>query len=421
MSYIIDRRESGNKKSAENSQRFKERYKKYIQKAVRKAIDEGSIKDLASDNGEGVNIVVDRDDMEEPQIVNDGNTGKRNDVYTGNKEFLKGQKIPNPKGGGQGQGGSGEGSGNSDEVSEEEFVFQINHKEFMDYLFQELELPELVKKSLAKTKQVGIKKQGCSKYGIHSNLDIEKSFEQSMGRKMALRGMYNNKIKKLNEDEDTEDNEKAKLLAELEKKKTNVSFFDESDLRYKVNVPIKKPTTSAVMFCLMDVSGSVSAFQKDLSKRFYVLLYLFLKKNYEDIDVRFIRYTTEAKDVDENEFFYSKETGGTMASSALKLTSDIIKNEYPTDEWNIYIAHTSDGDNWQDDNEEVINILNKDIIEKVQYYTYVEIKNAQRQSDLRGLYEDFASKTPKVRTADINDTRGVYKALEFLFSKKGAK
>lgn len=418
MSFIIDRRQNTNKKSSENSQRFKERYKKFIKKAVKEAISNGQITDIV-DKKDGINISVNKDEIEEPQISNDTKTGKTHDIYTGNKEFVKGQKIPVPQGGtGQGNG-AGEGSGNSDEVSEDEFIFQISQKEFLEYFFQELELPDLIKKSLARTKQIGIKKNGFSRYGLPNNLDIKKSLTESIARKIALKGYYDKEIEIIKESDINEEKQKIEI-EELENKKNKINYIEENDLRYKINTPIKKPITSAVMFCLMDVSGSVDEMQKELSKRFYILLYLFLKKNYEEINIRFIRYTTVAKDVSEEEFFYSKETGGTQASSALKLTNEIIENEYPTDEWNIYIAHTSDGDNWKEDNTLLVNEIEKKLLPKIQYYAYVEVKNQNKSSDLRPIYENMSQKNEKIKTADITSTKDVYPALKFLFQKKGA-
>ena len=108
------------------------------------------------------------------------------------------------------------------------------------------------------------------------------------------------------------------------------------------------------MFCLMDVSGSMDEERKDIAKRFFILLYLFLTRNYERIEVVFIRHHTIAKEVDEDEFFHSRESGGTVVSSALKLMQEIIRERYPLTEWNIYAAQASDGDNWDDDSSSAI-------------------------------------------------------------------
>jgi len=131
-----------------------------------------------------------------------------------------------------------------------------------------------------------------------------------------------------------------------------------------VRVPV--PSSKAVMFCIMDVSGSMTQSIKDIAKRFFILLYLFLERNYKQIELVFVRHHTHAKEVDEQEFFYSRETGGTIVSSALKLTADIIDARYSPADWNIYIAQASDGDNWDGDSASCADILSKQILDKVQ-------------------------------------------------------
>ena len=118
-------------------------------------------------------------------------------------------------------------------------------------------------------------------------------------------------------------------IATLRKKIDTVPFIDTFDLRFKNYERRPVPSSQAVMFCLMDVSGSMDQATKDIAKRFYVLLYLFLTRTYENVEVVFIRHHTQAKEVDEHEFFYSQETGGTIVSSALKLMTDVVSKPYP--------------------------------------------------------------------------------------------
>jgi uncharacterized sporulation protein YeaH/YhbH (DUF444 family) len=97
------------------------------------------------------------------------------------------------------------------------------------------------------------------------------------------------------------------------------------------------------MFCLMDVSGSMGEREKDLAKRFFMLLHLFLKRRYERLDIVFIRHTHDAQEVDEHTFFYSRQSGGTIVSTALEEMKKIVHDRYATGEWNIYAAQASDG------------------------------------------------------------------------------
>jgi uncharacterized sporulation protein YeaH/YhbH (DUF444 family) len=197
-----------------------------------------------------------------------------------------------------------------------------------------------------------------------------------------------------------------------------VPFIDTFDLRYSNRVQQPQPTTQAVMFCLMDVSGSMDKTRKDLAKRFFTLLYLFLKRNYERIDVVFIRHHTVAKEVDEQEFFYSRETGGTVVSSALTLMRDIMRDRYPVSSWNIYAAQASDGDNWHHDSPSCREILIKQIIPKVRYFAYIEITPDRHQS-LWEAYEDVKKTFPQhFAMRQIDEPADIYPVFRELFKRR---
>jgi len=196
-----------------------------------------------------------------------------------------------------------------------------------------------------------------------------------------------------------------------------VPFIDTFDLRFVNHVLQPQPTTQAVMFCLMDVSGSMDRARKDLAKRFFTLLYLFLKRNYEKIEVVFIRHHTIAKEVDEQEFFYSRETGGTVVSSALTLMSDIVSARYPLSSWNIYAAQASDGDNWHHDSPACKDILLKQIMPFVRYFAYIEITPDRHQS-LWEAYEDVKEQNPNFAMRQIDGPADIYPVFRDLFKRR---
>ena len=132
----------------------------------------------------------------------------------------------------------------------------------------------------------------------------------------------------------------------LQRRRKVIAYIDPVDIRFNRFEPQPLPNANAVMFCLMDVSGSMGEREKDLAKRFFVLLHLFLKRRYERTDIVFIRHTHEAQEVDEETFFYSTQSGGTVVSTALEEMRRIIEERYPSREWNIYAAQASDGDNF---------------------------------------------------------------------------
>ena len=162
-------------------------------------------------------------------------------------------------------------------------------------------------------------------------------------------------------------------IAKANAKRKWIAFIDPLDVRYNAFTEQPVPTSQAVMFCLMDVSGSMGEREKDLAKRFYMLLHLFLKRRYESVDIVFIRHTHDAQEVDEQEFFYSRQSGGTIVSTALDKMLEIQKERYATADWNIYAAQASDGYTQSGDARRCVEMLNADIMPLCQYYAYIEI------------------------------------------------
>ena len=180
------------------------------------------------------------------------------------------------------------------------------------------------------------------------------------------------------------------------------------------------PTTSAVMFCLMDVSGSMTQDIKDLAKRFFILLHLFLKRHYDKTEVVFIRHHTKADEVDEDEFFYSRETGGTVVSSALQKMKEVIEDRYPPDSWNIYAAQASDGENWHDDSPRCRELLEKALLPLTQYYAYVEINSGQDQ-ELWNAYDDLTDAFPdSFAMRKIREAGEIFPVFRDLFEKQSS-
>lgn len=376
MSYVIDRRLNGKNKSTVNRQRFLRRYREHIKKAVEEAVSRRSIMDM--EHGEQISIPG--RDIDEP-VLHHGRGGKQTIVHPGNKEFTAGEHIPRPQGGGGGGGGRGK-AGNSGEGMDE-FVFQITQEEFLEFMFEDLELPNLVKRHLTGADTFKTVRAGIANEGNPSRINIVRTLRSAHARRIALTGSSRallreaqKELARLRVEEPDNFTDIQEVEQEIERLKARINrlpFLDTFDLKYNLLVKQPNPSSKAVMFCLMDVSGSMTQATKDIAKRFFILLYLFLKRNYDRIEVVFIRHHTSAREVDEEEFFYSRETGGTIVSSALKLMQEIMAERYPASDWNIYAAQASDGDNWNDDSPICREILSKQIMPHVQYYTYVEI------------------------------------------------
>ena len=419
MNRLVDRRLSGKNRSAVNRQRFLRRFKAQIRKAASEVVSGRKVTDLER----GEKISIPSKDLSEP-IFHHGPGGRRNIVLPGNRDFVTGDRVDRPEGG----GGTGSGGGPADE-SMDDFVFELSKEEFMDYFFQDLALPDLVKKQLAAVPEVKKARAGFVSQGNPSNLHVVRSMKQAIGRRLAMaagpRDALREAEEKLAELEanglgaSTEADELREEIASFKARLAAVPFIDTWDLRYANRVDQPTPSSQAVMFCLMDVSGSMDEDRKNIAKRFFMLLYLFLTKSYERIDVVFIRHHTVAKEVDEEDFFSSRESGGTVVSSALELMHDIVRERYPSANWNIYAAQASDGDNWEDDSPRCRELLLQSILPLTQYFAYVEIEAEEPQS-LWHEYERVKAASSRFAMQRILTLEDIYPVFRELFRKKVA-
>lgn len=420
MVHLIDRRVQGKNKSAPNRERFLRRYKGQIKEAVNRAIKGRSITDI--DTGDKISIPV--KDVNEPNFGH-AHGGVWETVNPGNQEYLKGDQIDRPK------GGAGKGKGqasNSEDLSEDEFAFSISREEFLNYFFEDLELPNLVKTQLTATTDFKNQRAGYSTTGTATTLHVLRSLRGALGRRIAVGGKSSKRLKEA-EDElaellgQTDDNGDPRILAlrhEIHHLRTRllaIPFIDPFDLRYSNRIKVPKPATQAVMFCLLDVSGSMDEQKKDTAKRFFILLYLFLTRAYEKIEVVFIRHHTAAQEVDEKEFFHSRESGGTIVSSALRLLTEVIQDRYPASDWNSYVAQASDGDNWDNDSIICRQILINTIMPLVQYYAYVEITDGEAQN-LWHEYMQVKDHHAHFAMQKITDPADIYPVFRELFKKQ---
>jgi len=414
MSIIIDRRKNNKGKSYNNRQKFLKRVENKIKKALPEIIQSESIKD--SVNGGKVKIPI--KGISEPSFKRDRNTGNKKFVSPGNDKYQKGDRIKKPTSGSS----TGNGKGSKDApIGEDEFEIVISRKEFLKYFFDDLELPNLVKKHLESTEEFEYRRAGFIKYSIPPKLSIKKSFEQALGRRLAISGALKIKLEKLEKElENCSDQNKIKEIEE-EIKKTkkylkSINFMENVDLRYRNYDKCPVPVTAAVMFCVMDVSYSMGEHEKDIAKRFFTLLYLFLMKNYKNVELVFIRHHTEASEVTEEEFFSSRESGGTIVAPALELANKIMSERYSTG-WNVYLNQVSDGDVWSnEDAYECRSIIQKQLLDKSQYMAYIEVNKRTKESDLWVEYNIIRDE--KFSIKKINEVTEIWPVFKKLFEKK---
>jgi hypothetical protein len=416
---IIDRRYDSKNRSAVNRQRFFRRFKGQIRKAVSDAISGRSITDI--DNGESVSIPA--KDLSEPQFAQD-RRGRWESIYAGNDQFSTGDEVPRPIGG---QGGGGRGSAGDGGESQDEFVFQLSREEFLNVFFDDLALPNLVKTQLARITEHKSVRAGFTSSGVPTNISVIRSLRGALGRRIALGtphleqlGKLETELEELLKTREEDDEDVVRLRAEIHQLRARIEaipFIDSFDLRFHHRVKQPKPTTQAVMFCLMDVSGSMDEEKKQIGKRFFMLLYLFLTRTYEHIDIVFIRHHTVAKEVPEEDFFHSRESGGTVVSSALRLMHEVIQERYQGGAWNIYGAQASDGDNWENDSPVCRELLMESVLPHVQYFAYIEITAGEPQNLWRE-YERVTGQCKNFAMQRIEGLQDIYPVFRELFKKK---
>lgn len=418
---IIDRRLAGKNKSIGNRERFLRRYKDKIREAVKRAVDGRGIRDMER----AEDISIPKKDLSEP-VFHHGQGGVRETVHPGNKEYLKGDRIERPKGGAG--GGSGKGQASDSGEGEDDFVFTLSKEEFMQVFFEDLALPHLVRTQLAETPEWKYHRAGFTSDGTPNNLHVVRSMRGAIGRRIAIGSGGRRELREMEERlaelqrfPDGREQEIAALKAEVEalrNRLARIPYLDPIDLRFRNRVRVPVPTSKAVMFCLMDVSGSMDEARKDLAKRFFILLYLFLTKHYERIDIVFIRHHTQAQEVDEQNFFHATETGGTVVSSALVLMEEIIRARYSPSEWNIYGAQASDGDNWHHDSGRCRELLAQKILPLTRYYAYVQV--AEEEQNLWEEYTQLLGTHPHFAMRKATEASQIYPVFRDLFKKEGA-
>ncbi|EKS7811801.1 YeaH/YhbH family protein [Edwardsiella piscicida] len=421
MAYFIDRRLNGKNKSAVNRQRFLRRYKSQIKQSVADAIHRRSVSDVES----GESVTIPRDDISEP-LFQQGSGGERHRVHPGNDHFVPHDHIERQQGGGAG-GGSGD-AGNG-EGGQDDFVFQISKDEYLDLLFEDLALPNLRHSHYQQLTEFKTHRAGYTASGVPANISVVRSLRNSLTRRTAMSAAKRRALHQLEQQldalqhsEPAQPLETLRLRNEIEtlrQRIARVPFIDSIDLRYKNYERRPEPSSQAVMFCLMDVSGSMDQATKEMAKRFYLLLYLFLSRNYKNIEVVYIRHHTQAKEVDEQEFFYSQETGGTIVSSALKLMDEIVRARYDPAQWNIYAAQASDGDNWADDSPLCQQLLTTRLLPLVRYYCYIEITRRAHQTLWRE-YEGLSQRCDNFAMQHIREPQDIYPVFRELFARQVA-
>jgi uncharacterized sporulation protein YeaH/YhbH (DUF444 family) len=424
---IIDRRPNPKGKSLPNRQRFLERAKREIKDAMTDALKRRKI----GDSGGGEKVSISTQGIAEPMFRRAGQGGKRDYVVPGNKEFMPGDRIPRPPSGDAG----GRGQASPDDGDEtDSFEFMLSREEFLSLFFDDLELPDLIKTRITDTESTQLSRAGYSVAGVPSNLNLKRTMRNSLARRISLSrptlrdlAALQVQAKTAHDADDAEGAEQSRLDLEAALRKSRrVPYIDPVDVRYNRFERVPKPNTQAVMFCLMDVSGSMTEPMKDLAKRFFMLLHVFLTKRYKQVDIVFIRHTSTAQEVDEDTFFHSRETGGTIVSTALDEMIKVIRARYSPDSWNIYAAQASDGDNYTEDSDRCAAAMSEQILPISQYFAYIEVGAEatlhhgypSTPTDLWRTYAGIAEAHPNFAMRKVADPGQIFPVFHDLFARQ---
>jgi uncharacterized sporulation protein YeaH/YhbH (DUF444 family) len=433
MTHFIDRRLNPKGKSLGNRQRFLRRARTQIREAVQKSLKDTSVADIEKDR----KIRISTKGTREPRFRLDPKAGGEHDfVLPGNKQFTPGDEIKKPP--------SGDGGGRGKDAADfaegdDEFEFTMTQEEVLDIFFEDLELPNLVRTTLKDTPNKVWKRAGITTAGSPTQINLIRTMRTAQGRRLALHRPKLKEVEALQAELDALEQEpdinREKIaalkerIAKLNSKRKWVGFIDPVDVRFNSYTEQPVPTSQAVMFCLMDVSGSMGEREKDLAKRFYMLLHLFLKRRYKRVDIVFIRHTHDAQEVDEQEFFYSRQSGGTIVSTALDKMLEIQKERYATADWNIYAAQASDGYTQSGDARRCVEMLNNDIMPLCQYYAYIEILDEREMevfaseesgAELWRAYRTVADEWSNFATKRISKPADIFPVFRELFKKTEA-
>ncbi|MCW4116315.1 YeaH/YhbH family protein [Aurantimonas sp. MSK8Z-1] len=425
--HIIDRRLDPGGKSLANRQRFIRRARALVRQAVREASGSRGIREV----DEGGSVSIPADGVHEPSFHRGGETGRREPVLPGNKTYVQGDRIARPpQGGGSGSEGSPDGEG------EDQFRFILSREEFLEFFLEDLELPNLAKRQIMGDAQEIRRPAGFRTAGPPAALSVPRTLRRSLSRRIALRRPSSDEIDGLKRDIEAleKSGRSARRLAELklelerqERRTRTIPFIDPVDLRYRRIEVTPEPVARAAMFCLMDVSASMDEHMKDLAKRFFSLLYIFLTRRYRRVEIVFIRHTHEAKEVDEETFFHSRLSGGTVISSALDEMAKIAAERFPANQWNIYGAQASDGDNLSTDNARSVALLRSTILPMSQFYAYLQVGHGEgervgvfsrQESSLWRAYQQLVGPDLPLAMRKVDNRRDIYPIFRELFERK---
>ncbi len=413
-SVIIDRRQNPKDRSLVNRQRFIERVRDEVRKSSHRVLGDKGLHDRGDSE-----LTVGGSGIAEPRFMHDPRSGERDLVLPGNRQYSLGDLIEKPQAGGGGAGGTQPGEGDGD------FSFAVSHDELVDIILEDLELPRLLRRSEGSVETTALRRAGYAPSGPPSALDVERTMSQSLARRIALRAPSLARIAELQRSREACDIEAERAaidaeIARLAARAHAIAFLDPLDLRYRRFERQPKPSARAVMVCIIDVSASMGERERRLGKQFFHLLSLFLNRKYREVDIVFVRHHHEAEECDEETFFASGSTGSTVVSTAYRVAEAVITRRYASEDWNIYFAQVSDGDNLGADGPTCAGALDR-LLPRSRHFAYVEVlregpSHVTRTTDLWTVLDRVARRHPNLGMRQVMDDDDVVPAFRSLFA-----
>jgi uncharacterized sporulation protein YeaH/YhbH (DUF444 family) len=442
---FVDRRKTGRGKSLNNRQKLLDRVKESIRSAKPGDIDAGGMKSTGSGSQKTLAnpVKIARDALHEPTFHYDPGTGERDIVLVGNDTWERGDEFPIETSG-QGGGGRSRGSGPGED-GEDDFIINISRTEFFDVFFEDCELPDLQETNEKDLPEAMWKPAGFQKEGNAAQLSVVRSYRNAIGRRRALTSDSRAELEELLEeleklDEILEGNplnavasakwkELTLRVEELQTKISATPMFEKVDLRYRKSEKVQIKTADAALIMIMDISGSMDEEKKRTARKLFSLQYAFIKRKYPNTDLVFIYHTDTAEEVNEEEFFTTRKSGGTIVSPALQLAETIIKSRYDTRQTNIYLSYVSDGDNWDPDNAKVMEVMEGGLLNRLRHAVYAQVGNSYMPSmygassgiTLFHVMTSVSNTHKKMHVIRVTDESEVFTAFKKVYGKKANK
>ena len=437
---FVDRRKTGRGKSINNRQKLLDRIKESIRQAKPDDIDDGGVQA----SGVGANrslsnpVKIAKDALHEPNYRYDPDSGEREVVLIGNDHWERGDEFPIQKGSG---GGRGNGSGPGED-GEDDFIINISRSEFFDVFFEDCELPDLLETNEKELPEAVWKPAGFQKEGNAAQLSVIRSYRNSIGRRMALTSDARRELEELEREKEQIDEilsgnplnaaasaryrEVTARIEELKARIAIVPFFEKVDLRYRKSEKIQVKQADAVLFMLMDISGSMDEEKKRAARKFFALQYAFIKRKHPNTDLVFIAHTDEPEEMSEEDFFTTRKSGGTIVSPAFALAHQIIKTRYDAQQTNIYLSYAGDGDNWDHDNQQVIKEIEENgLLAKLRHAVYVQVGMSIAGTfsfgsgiSLWNVMQSISRTNKKLHAIKLADDSEVFTVFRSVYSKK---